>query len=182
MEKRSSNAQLFWPVVALVLIVDAITKFVAARSLGPLFMPREVFGDWMRFTLVYNKGAAFGLHVGPYSRWVFLALTLVALYILGRLYQSTRPGDWSRVLAVALVCGGALGNLYDRVRYGLGVVDFIDIGVGDWRWPTFNIADVAVSVGAFLLAWALWGEDQVRATQASPEAASLPAGTPETGD
>jgi signal peptidase II len=67
-----------------------------------------------------------------------------------------------RTLSLALVCGGALGNLIDRIRAEKGVVDFIDIGIGDSRWPTFNIADMAVSLGAFLLAWVLWGEDAER--------------------
>ena len=69
------------------------------------------------------------------------------------------PGDVVRTLSLALVCGGAVGNLIDRIRSAHGVVDFIDIGFGDSRWPTFNIADMAVSIGAFLLAWVLWGED-----------------------
>src|SRR6185295_18094245 len=115
--------------------------------------------EWVRFTLVYNPGAAFGLHVGEHSRWIFMVLTIVALVILGRLYFATRPGDIVRTLSLALVCGGAVGNLIDRIRSERGVVDFIDIGLGDSRWPTFNIADMAVSLGAFLLAWVLWGED-----------------------
>jgi signal peptidase II len=65
------------------------------------------------------------------------------------------------VIALGLVCGGAIGNLIDRVRSPIGVVDFLDIGFRDWRWPTFNVADMAVSIGAFLLAWALWGEEEV---------------------
>src|SRR4029079_12257696 len=90
---------------------------------------------------------------------IFMVLTMIALVILGRLYQTTRAGDVIRTLSLALVCGGALGNLIDRIRTERGVVDFIDIGIGDSRWPTFNIADMAVSFGAFLLAWVLWGED-----------------------
>lgn len=158
--QRSSNAALFWPVVAVIVVADVITKWVAVNALSPVYTSREVFGEWFKFTLVYNKGAAFGLNVGPYSRWVFLILTLVALYVLGRLYLTTRDGQRLRAFAIALVCGGALGNLIDRVRHEMGVVDFIDMGVGGWRWPTFNIADVAVSIGAFLLAWALWGEEE----------------------
>lgn len=168
---RSSNAALFWPVVSVIVIADVITKWVAVSALSPVYTSREVFGDWFKFTLVYNKGAAFGLNVGPYSRWVFLILTLVALYVLGRLYLTTRDGQRLRAFAIALVCGGALGNLIDRVRHEMGVVDFIDMGVGGWRWPTFNIADVAVSIGAFLLAWALWGEEEpqpVEVTAAEP--------------
>ena len=79
------------------------------------------------------------------------------------------------MVALALVCAGAVGNLIDRVRSFFGVVDFIDVGVGDARWPTFNVADMAVSVGAALLAWVLWQEDQ--ATQAAAPVAA-PVGVP----
>ncbi|MGI8843788.1 MAG: signal peptidase II [Gemmatimonadaceae bacterium] len=170
----SSKTALFWPIVLVIVVADVVTKWLAVQVLSPVYSSREVFGDWFRFTLVYNRGAAFGLHVGPYSRWVFLILTVVALYVLGRLYITTRVGQRLRVFAIALVCGGALGNLIDRVRHEMGVVDFIDMGVGGWRWPTFNIADVAVSTGAFLLAWALWGEEEEGAT-AAMESASVPA-------
>ncbi len=68
--------------------------------------------------------------------------------------------------------GGAVGNLVDRVRCSQGVVDFLDLGVGSWRWPTFNVADIAVSCGAIALAISLWREDARR------EAAAMLAGTP----
>jgi signal peptidase II len=156
---RRSNAGLFWPVLVLVTAIDFCTKAIAANRLQFEGLPRTVFGEWMRFTLVHNPGAAFGLHVGVYSRGIFMVLTVVALFILGRLYSATRPGDAIRTFSLALVCGGALGNLIDRIVQPLGVIDFIDIGMGDSRWPTFNVADMAVSIGAFLLAWVLWGED-----------------------
>jgi signal peptidase II len=163
---RRSNFGLFWPLLVLVTTIDFCTKALAVSRLIPQRLPHDVFGGWLRFTLVYNPGAAFGLNVGQYSRWIFMALTLIALVILGWLYRATRPGDVLRTVSLALVCGGALGNLIDRIRWADGVVDFVDIGFGDARWPTFNLADMAVSVGAFLLAWVLWGED------AEPEAAS----------
>jgi signal peptidase II len=165
----SANARLFWPLAAGVVALDAVTKWLAVRALVPMYTPREVFGDWFRLTLVYNPGAAFGLHVGPYSRWIFLVLTLVALVVLWRLYRATRSGDQLRTLALGLVVGGAIGNLYDRIRHDMGVVDFLDVGFGNWRWPTFNIADVAVSTGAFLLAWALWGEEEEEALPPAPQ-------------
>lgn len=156
----SVKASLFWPVLIAVVATDVLTKAIAARTLGLQRVPHDVIGEYVRFTLVYNPGAAFGLHVGEHSRWVFLALTIAALVILGRLFVSSHPSDKPRILSLALVCGGAIGNLIDRIRSDLGVVDFIDIGVGDARWPTFNVADMAVSVGAFLLAIVLWSEDR----------------------
>lgn len=158
------KGRLFWPVIAIVVLSDIITKWIAVRELFPRGVPQAVFGEVVRLTLVFNKGAAFGLDVGPYSRWIFLVLTIGALVILGQLYRSTRDDDLTRTLAIGLVCAGALGNLIDRVRSAQGVVDFIDIGVGAMRWPTFNVADIAVSTGAFLLAWVLWGEEREEAS------------------
>jgi signal peptidase II len=177
MERSRSNAPLFWSVAGFVVAADIVTKWMAVNALSPQRQPHEVLGEGVRLTLVYNPGAAFGLNVGAYSRWIFMILTLGALVILWRLFRATRPGDVPRALALALVCGGAVGNLVDRVRSDLGVVDFIDIGLRDMRWPTFNVADMAVSVGAFLLAWVLWGEDQqaaiaARATAAAPAEAT----------
>jgi signal peptidase II len=178
MERSKGNGPLFWPVIAGVVVLDFITKRMAVAALVPQRLPHELFGEAVRLTLVYNPGAAFGLHLGQYSRWIFMVLTVAALGILWRLYQATRPGDVPRTLALALVCAGAIGNLIDRIRSPLGVVDFIDVGIGDMRWPTFNVADMAVSTGAFLLAWVLWGEDRaaapVRAAAPAPETRELP--------
>jgi len=169
---RSStpNAVVFWPVVVAIVIADIITKAIALKMLPP-YAPQRVAGDALRLTLVRNQGAAFGLYLGEYSRYIFMVLTIGALVILWRLYQSTREGDLPRTLAVALVCAGAIGNLIDRIRWQEGVVDFIDVGFRDMRWPTFNVADMAVSTGAFLLAWVLWGDDRAeraRATGVAP--------------
>ena len=182
MERSSrGNAALFWSVIAAIVASDVITKYIAWTTLQNAPYPREVIGDTVRFWLVYNRGAAFGLHVGEYSRWVFLVLTIGALFILSQLYRQTRPGDRMRTLSLALVCGGAVGNLIDRVRWDRGVVDFIDVGIDTMRWPTFNIADMAVSTGAFMLAWVLWGEDRAEARRA-PEAAPAAAIPGETRD
>lgn len=172
MQSRS-NGTLFWPVLAAVTTADIVTKGIAERMLAPQRIPHDVFGSWFRFTLVYNPGAAFGLNLGPQSRWIFTALTIIALLILGRLYLSTTRGDVPRTLALAMVCAGALGNLLDRLRSAMGVVDFLDVGIGDSRWPTFNVADMAVSLGAMVLAWVLWQEDRV--AMANEQRAAPPA-------
>ena len=158
-DTTSTNGVVFWPVVLAVVLADVVTKAMAVYALHPAGMPYSVVGESVRLTLVYNPGAAFGLHLGPYSRWIFLSLTVGVLSILWRLYKQTRDRDNLRTFALALVCGGAVGNALDRIRSADGVVDFLDLGSGAVRWPTFNLADVAVSVGAFLLAWVLWGDD-----------------------
>ena len=170
----AGRARIFWPVVITVVLSDIVTKWIAVRDLYPRGVPREVFGEVVRLTLVYNRGAAFGLHLGQYSRWIFLGLTIAALVILAQLYRQTTARDIARTLAIALVSGGAIGNLIDRIRGPQGVVDFIDIGIGDMRWPTFNVADMAVSTGAILLAYVLWGEDKA---ERRTEATISPSGT-----
>jgi signal peptidase II len=163
MGRSSPKAALFWPLLVAALALDVTTKSLAVAYLVPEYVPHEVLGDWVQLTLAFNPGASFGIGVGPYSRVVFIALALGALVILGRLYRAAAPNDGARGAALALVCAGAMGNLLDRIRSSRGVVDFIDLGVRDARFYTFNVADVAISVGAVLLGWILWQEDRRRA-------------------
>lgn len=166
MPRRKSR--LFIPIFAMVLLADCGTKRLAVEHLEP-HVPHEVLGDVVRFTLGYNPGAAFGITVGDASRWIFTALGLVALAMLTWLYRTTRPGDRIRTLAFALVLGGAVGNLFDRLRSARGVVDFIDVGLGDARWWTFNVADAGITTGALLLAWSFWRADRDRQVTAAHE-------------
>ena len=147
----------FWPPLVIVVALDIVTKRWAERALD-LHVPVPVIGDFLRWNLVYNEGAAFGTHVGEWSRVIFTLLAALVLVFLGRIYRETGADDRLRLVSLGLVCGGAVGNLVDRIRHGLGVVDFIDIGVGSLRFWTFNVADSAVTVGAILLAWSLWRE------------------------
>jgi signal peptidase II len=100
------------------------------------------------------------MSVGEYSRYFFLVLTVVVVVGLFLWYRSTPPTDRLRLVAIAVVTGGAIGNLIDRVRSHRGVVDFLDFGIGSVRWPVFNVADIAVTTGAILLAISLWREEQ----------------------
>jgi signal peptidase II len=160
--------RVFWAAALATVVLDLITKFLAEAML--LRTPGvSVFGDWFQLRLVYNPGAAFGLHLGPYSRWIFFVIALVAVFVLQRMSRTSPPGDWFRQLALGLVAGGAAGNLIDRVRSARGVVDFLDVGIGALRWPTFNVADIAVSCGAIALVISMWREDSQRA---QPESAS----------
>lgn len=143
------------------MLLDVLTKgwIKAAFHLGDSV---PLLGDTVRLTYVLNPGAAFGIHVGPYSRVVFTVLALVALVLIAALLRATPADARSRVAALALVAGGALGNLIDRV-VGHGVVDFLDVGFGALRWPIFNVADIGVTTGAVLLVTLLWDEEGERA-------------------
>ena len=151
-----ANRSVFWMVAGGVVVADVITKRIAVAALA--HRPVPLLGDWLSFQLVYNPGAAFGIHVGDYSRWVFMALAVVALVVLGSMVRQTDGSQPGRLTALGLVCGGAVGNLIDRVTSARGVVDFIDVWIGPFHWPTFNVADMAVSCGAVLLALILWSE------------------------
>ncbi|NUQ94219.1 MAG: signal peptidase II [Gemmatimonadaceae bacterium] len=143
----------------LVVAADVVTKRIAMAHLD-YGVPRDVIGDWLRFTLVFNRGAAFGTSVGDASRWIFTALAVAILVVLVRMaHQAAREEGW-KLLALGLICGGAIGNLVDRLRWTQGVVDFVDVGIGAHRFWVFNVADSAVSVGAVLLVLILWAEER----------------------
>jgi signal peptidase II len=144
------KARWFWPIASVLFLTDCGTKQLA-EGLGVEHLPHEVLGDALRFTLVYNPGAAFSLQVGDYSRLVFSVLALVMVAVLMRLYREAPPQDRAMGAALGLIVGGAIGNLVDRLRSPRGVVDFIDVGLGDMRFWVFNVADMGVSIGAAIL-------------------------------
>ncbi|HJU72949.1 MAG TPA: signal peptidase II [Gemmatimonadaceae bacterium] len=148
----NTKARRFWPLLSLLVVTDCTTKRLAETHLEPAHVPHEVFGEYVQFTLAHNPGAAFSISVGPMSRVVFSVLGVLVLVILWRLYRQTENTDRWQSIALALVAGGALGNLLDRIRSAKGVVDFIDIGFGSYRFWTFNFADVGVTAGGVLLA------------------------------
>jgi len=169
MPSDADRRGLFWGAVVAVVLLDLVTKWWAVGSLV-LYEPIPVLGETLRWRLIYNPGAAFGLHLGPWSRWIFLVIAVVAFVVLFRMSREARPGDWVRQLSLGAVAGGAVGNLVDRVRGAQGVVDFIDAGIGASRWPTFNVADIGVSCGAVILALSLWREDHAKARADAPAA------------
>jgi len=158
----SAKARLFWPLVLVLFAADCSTKELVETSIAASNSPYPVLGDYMRFSVAYNPAAALNVSFGPHSREILSVIAVVALLVLWRLYQTT-PHD-ARLRAAALGClvGGALGNLIERLRSPRGVTDFIDVGVGAWRFWTFNVADLGITVGAALLALAIWREDARR--------------------
>ena len=122
---------------------DQLTKMlvVSAMQLGE---SHDVIGDVVRIWYVQNTGAAFSLFPG--AIWLFLPVTLLALVMIGYFFRAFRDrGPWIH-LVLGTILAGTLGNLTDRLRLG-HVVDFISVGIGETRFPTFNVADSAVVVG-----------------------------------
>lgn len=171
MSSNNKNARIFWAAAIGIVILDVLTKMAAVARLTE-HVPHEVLGNFARFTLAYNPGAAFSMSLGENSRYIFGVFAVCALIILWRLYRSTVGGENMRVLALGLAWGGAAGNLIDRFHRSQGVVDFIDIGIGDVRFWTFNVADSAVTIGALMLAFVLWREDRRTLAIAAAEAAA----------
>jgi signal peptidase II len=144
------KTRIFFAVATSILVADVITKSLAVSNLT-YHNPREVIGEFFRLTLSFNTGAAFGINILGGSRWVYVALTAVILITLIGMFRETRDNDLWQAGALGSIVGGALGNLYDRLRWERGVVDFIDVGLGEARFWTFNIADSGISVGAVLM-------------------------------
>lgn len=169
-------------VAGTVLVLDRITKRWIVENLT-LHELVPVWGDFFRLTYTHNFGAAFGIDVGQYSRVFFLTLAILALGVLMYLYVHTSARRRLRLWALALVAGGAVGNIIDRIVYRAGVVDFLDVGVGSLRWPVFNVADMAVSVGAVLLMITFYREETRSddRDEANTREAARPRGSPAPG-
>ncbi|MBE0569189.1 MAG: signal peptidase II [Deltaproteobacteria bacterium] len=135
----------------LVAAADQASKWWTVGNL-PLFEPRAVVPGWIDLVHVRNPGVAFSLLSGLDPRWVQPLLILATLAAVGALvaYLYFLSGNGTARLGLGLVLGGALGNLIDRARLGY-VVDFIDLHWRNLHWPTFNVADIGITVGAALL-------------------------------
>ena len=145
-------------ITGSALALDIVTKAVIVRRLL-LYQQVNVVGEYVRLTYIHNPGAAFGISLGKYSHFIFGILSAVAISALVSMYASTPATHTRRLNAIALICGGAAGNLWNRIFVRAGVVDWIDVGIGSVRWPVFNVADIAVTIGAITLALSLWRED-----------------------
>ena len=140
----------------VIVILDQLTKFLIVQNLK-LHQSIEIF-SWFNLTLIHNTGAAFSFlsQAGGWQRWFFILLaTGISIFIVFWLLRLPAKQRWL-ACALALVLGGAVGNLWDRIVFGY-VIDFIDVSISflPWRlfnpWPAFNIADSAISIGAVML-------------------------------
>jgi signal peptidase II len=136
-------------VTLAVLICDVISKTLVMRELADRASAVRVIGDYARLTYVRNTGSAFSLFQG--GRLFFIIFSIISILLILAIARSPRGRTPAYALALGLILGGAFGNLIDRIAYG-SVIDWIDVGIGFHRWPTFNVADIGVSVGVCLLA------------------------------
>ena len=136
-------------IVPAILGLDQGSKYLARHLLDPS-RPWPQDAEYFRLTYIHNPGAAFGLDLG--SLHLHTIISVAALGLLIWLFRSLPAHARLSQFALAMVLGGALGNIVDRLIHDAGVVDFFDIGLSErWRWPIFNIADTFVTIGIFLL-------------------------------
>lgn len=154
-----SNALIWLALSVVVIVVDQLTKAWVLSSL-PEYEPIPVIDGFWNWYRTYNKGAAFSFlsDAGGWQHFFFSGLAIVISLLLTFWLSRTPRREWQSAVPFALVIGGALGNVIDRFRLG-HVVDFIQWHYGDFFWPSFNIADSAIVLGAVLMVvFSLFGE------------------------
>jgi signal peptidase II len=149
--------------VMLTLAADILSKNLAIKYLG-FYDKIDFLGGVLRLDLTYNQGGVFGIMQGYKNFFLIVSLVVLVIMIAYYFYEKALPGMFR--VAMALIIGGAGGNIMDRLIAGRpGVVDFISVGVdGVYRWPTFNIADSVIIVGAFLLVLVIYFEDKKKSS------------------
>jgi signal peptidase II len=153
------NALVWLAVSVLVIACDQATKSLVRHALIP-YMPHAVIPHVLNWTLAFNRGAAFSFlqDASGWQTWLFGILAVVVCIGLIVWLARIPRREWRTALPVALIIGGALGNLIDRVIHGQ-VTDFIQVYWHAWSFPAFNVADSAITVGAVLLiAFGLFGK------------------------
>ena len=165
MREHAGKSMLRWLwLAAVVIVIDQATKIWAEATL--VFGQPVQLLSWFNLTLAYNRGAAFSFlaDAGGWQRFFFLAVGAVAVVVIVAWLRRLREHERTNAIGLALILGGAVGNIIDRALHG-HVVDFIDWHYGTWHWPAFNIADSAITLGAVLVVIAsLRGEDKTGTT------------------
>jgi len=162
MLNMNGKSGLWWlPLSLLVLLLDQWTKAIASNSLK--IYEAVIVNDFLNWTLMHNEGMAFSF-LADQSGWQRWGISIVGVSIVVWLLMWLKKNEFSNVflnLGLVLVIGGALGNIYDRLSMGY-VVDFIEAHYNEHFWPAFNLADSAISVGAFFLIMDLiWGNKTI---------------------
>lgn len=148
------NIVLFIFGAIAVIVLDQITKAVIREKLF-MYPSHKVIDGFFNLVYVTNPGAAFGFLAGApeiFRYLFFIGITVLAILLIIYYIMKSKQETLLIVISLALIFGGAVGNLIDRIRFG-AVVDFLDFYIGTWHWPAFNVADSAISVGAVLMIW-----------------------------
>jgi len=145
----NSQLKFLW-LSALIIVLDQLSKYWAVTQL-PFHQTVNVmpYFDWY---LTYNRGAAFSFlaDAGGWQRWFFTITTIVISVVILFWIKKLEPSERMTAIPLSLILGGAIGNLIDRIYLG-HVVDYVQVWLGNYPWPAFNIADAAISVGAVIL-------------------------------
>jgi len=143
---------IFLLTVAVLIVIDQVTKYFIHTGMA-LHDTIPVIPGFFSITYIRNPGAAFGFLAGasPTFRYVFfIGITVAAIGLILHYLRTYAAGDQLLTISLGMILSGAVGNLIDRVRFG-EVIDFLDVYLGTSHWPAFNVADSAISVGAFIL-------------------------------
>tara|TARA_Y100000590_G_scaffold470724_1_gene668513 strand:- start:1494 stop:1970 length:477 start_codon:yes stop_codon:yes gene_type:complete len=138
-------------IIILIFFIDIYTKNLALENLL-LNYPLEI-NNFFNLTLVYNYGAAFSIlsDAGGWQKWLFIIISII---IISYLHILLRIDNSENKIALSLVIGGALGNLFDRITYGY-VIDFLEFHYQNFYWPIFNFADITITIGLIMLIYSL---------------------------
>jgi signal peptidase II len=146
------NALVWLWLSATVIALDQLSKVWALQALPPAGLPHTVIPGFLNWTLAFNTGAAFSFLAGGagWQRWFFAVLALVVCSMLVVWLARTPRRDWRTGMPLAMIIGGAIGNLIDRL-HAAQVTDFIQVYFRQWSYPVFNLADCGITVGAVML-------------------------------
>ena len=148
------NIIIFVLLAAVVIALDQLTKSAIVARFS-MYESYAIVNNFFNLVYVMNPGAAFGFLAGASAtfRYIFfIGITVLAIALIIFYLVKSKPKSILIVLSLTLIFAGAVGNLTDRIRFG-AVVDFLDVYVGTWHWPAFNVADSAISIGAILIIW-----------------------------
>ena len=147
-----SNYRLPFSIAAVVLVLDQASKLIVEHGIAK-WESVPVIPGFFNLVHVLNKGAVFGFLNRTDITWqvyFFIAASLAAVAVILYLLRTEQYGDKMMLTGLGLLLGGALGNLFDRVRLGF-VIDFLDFYVREYHWPSFNVADIAITTGTLTL-------------------------------
>ena len=146
--QSSMGARMFVQIAGVVVVLDQVTKLLVLDGM-PLYHSIPVIPGFFNLTHIHNPGGAFGFMAAGHPglrNLLFIGVSSLAMGLLVYFYRNTPRTHPFLAAALAMIFGGAVGNLIDRLRFG-EVVDFLDVYIGAYHWPAFNVADSAITIG-----------------------------------